>query len=103
MKIGQIGGTNFPFFTKSNNFTRSHLLSYFKNIPELKSYLPDDVKDQSLVRDYLLNVSLYYLIFFRSFSMLGMIFMKNYIINISKLNLVDITTNGINIILMYLK
>ena len=60
MKIGQIGGTNFPFFTKSNNFTRSHLLSYFKNIPELHAYLPDDIKEESLVREYLLNVSLYF-------------------------------------------
>ena len=49
-------GTNIPFFTKSNHFTRSHLLSYFNNIPELKEYLPDDIKEQSLVRDYLLNV-----------------------------------------------
>ncbi len=62
LKIGQVGGTNFPFFTKSNTFTRSHLLSYFKNLPELKCYLQDDISDQSIIREYLLNVSCYYII-----------------------------------------
>ena len=57
LKIGQIGGTHIPFFTKSNHFTRSHILSYFKTLPELREYLPEDIKEQSLVREYLLNVS----------------------------------------------
>ena len=59
LKIGQIGGTYIPFFTKSNNFTKSHLMSFFNNISELKAYIPDDVKEGSITRDYLLNVLFY--------------------------------------------
>ena len=33
-------------------------MNYFHSIPELKLYLPDDIKEQSLIRDYLLNVRL---------------------------------------------
>ena len=34
-------------------------MSYFRNIPELKSYIPDDIREGSLSRDYLLNVLFY--------------------------------------------
>ena len=31
-------------------------MTYFKKLPELKAYLPEDIKDQSISREYLLNV-----------------------------------------------
>lgn len=34
-------------------------MSYFRNIPELKQYIPDDIKEEAIIRDYLLNVLFY--------------------------------------------
>ena len=62
LRIGQYGGVDFPWFTRSNNFTKNHLLSYFNNDPKLKRFLPDDINPISIKRSYLLNVS-YLLIF----------------------------------------
>ena len=60
MRIGQYGGIDFPYFTKSNHFTKNHLLSYFKNDQQLRSYLPDDIRMDFIKRSYLLNVSIFY-------------------------------------------
>lgn len=60
LRLGQIGGVDFPWFTKTNHFTKNHLLSYFKNDPTLLSYLPDDIKLESIKRNYLLNVRFFY-------------------------------------------
>jgi hypothetical protein len=49
----------FPWFTKTNNFTKNHLLNYFRNDPILKSYLPDDIKLYFIKRNYLINVRFY--------------------------------------------
>lgn len=53
---------DFPWFTRSNNFTKNHLLSYFHNDQKLKRFVPDDINLLSIKRSYLLNVS-YLLIF----------------------------------------
>lgn len=55
--IGEIGGVDFPWFTKSNHFTKNHLLWIFISEPTLRTYLPDDIKLESIKRSYLLNVS----------------------------------------------
>ena len=57
LHIGQYGGVDFPWFTKSNHFTKNHLLSYFKNDNKLLRFLPDDIKKDCINRKYLLNVS----------------------------------------------
>ena len=57
LRIGQFGGVEFPWFTKSNHFTKNHILAYFKNDNKLKRYLPDDIRYESIKRSYLLNVS----------------------------------------------
>lgn len=57
LRLDQIGGVDFPFFTKTNNLTKNHLLSYFMNDAELRAYLPDDINLNSIKRNYLLNVS----------------------------------------------
>ena len=57
LHIGEIGGVEFPWFTKTNHFTKNHLLSIFINEPTLRAYLPDDIKLESIKRSYLLNVS----------------------------------------------
>ena len=60
LRIGQIGGVNFPWFTKSKHFTKNHLLSFFVNDLILRTYLPDDIKLESIKRSYLLNVRIFY-------------------------------------------
>ena len=57
LRIGQYGGVEFPWFTKSNHFTKNHLLAYFKNDNKLSRFLPDDIKSDCIKRKYLLNVS----------------------------------------------
>jgi len=58
--MGQYDGIDFPYFTKSNHFTKNHLLSYFKNDQQLRSYLPDDIRIDFIKRCYSLNVSIFY-------------------------------------------
>ena len=56
LHIGEIGGVEFPWFTKTNHFTKNHLLSIFINEPTLRAYLPDDIKLTCLSRDFLITV-----------------------------------------------
>ena len=33
-------------------------MGYFRSIPELMAYIPEDINEKSLIRDYLLNIIL---------------------------------------------
>lgn len=56
LPLGVSSGFSFNYFTKSGHFTKSHILSFFQNDAELQQFLPDDIKPDSLNRDYLLAV-----------------------------------------------
>ena len=49
-------GFEFNYFTKTNKFTKKHLLQYFENDEELLQYVLDDINRNSINRTYLLSV-----------------------------------------------
>ena len=61
MPIGYGVGFEFAYFTKSQKFTKAHLLQYFENDQELLQYIPDDIDKNSINRNYLISVSIYLL------------------------------------------
>lgn len=63
------GGFNFRYFSKSQNFTKSHILHYFMENEELQQFIPDDICPNNLSREYLLSVCKihFYIIFLYEF------------------------------------
>ena len=59
MPIGYGVGFEFNYFTKSQKFTKSHLLEYFSEDEELLKYIPDDIDRKSINRTYLISVRIY--------------------------------------------
>lgn len=59
LPLGLGVGFNFRYFTKSQQFTKRHLYSFFANDPELRLYLPDDIALSSLNRNYMMSVLAY--------------------------------------------
>ena len=43
LPIGDLGGFNIHYFSKSHNFTKRSKLKYFTEKPELKKYIPENV------------------------------------------------------------
>jgi hypothetical protein len=52
-----VGGFGFGYFTKSNLFTKNHILSYFMDDAELLKFLPSGISPDAIERDLLLSVN----------------------------------------------
>ena len=74
-------------------------MNYFNKIPELKAYLPEDIKELSISREYLLNVRFIYKLYFRYYFMYGGIYIISYIKIIKKLKHQGYIISGMSIIL----
>ena len=54
--MGQIGGYNIPYFSKSNILTKSHIIEQFNNDNDLKDYIPDECNPSTVTREFLLSL-----------------------------------------------
>ena len=54
MKLGQIGGYELPYFSKSKMLTKDHIIQQFIGDEELLQYLPDFVNKATVTREFLL-------------------------------------------------
>ena len=54
--MGQIGGYNIPYFSKSNILTKSHIIEQFNNDNDLKDYIPDECNPTTVTREFLLSL-----------------------------------------------
>lgn len=63
LPIGYGVGFEFNYFTKTNKFTKNHLLQYFNNDAELLKYIPDDIDKKSINRTYLISVRIWFIIY----------------------------------------
>ena len=54
LKLGQIGGYSLPYFSKTKNLTKDHIIQQFVNDKELLEYLPDSLDKSTITRDFLL-------------------------------------------------
>lgn len=59
LPLGMMSGFSFSYYTKTRQFTKQHLVTFFQNDLELQSYIPTDIKISSLNREYLLSVLAY--------------------------------------------
>ena len=55
LALGSVGCLELPYFTKKS-FTKIDIIQKFQNDQHLLSYIPDDIKINSLNRDFLLSV-----------------------------------------------
>ena len=58
--LGRVGGYSFKYFIKDKKFTKSDLISRLQSINGFDKYVPDDVKLNSLSRDFLITVNKIY-------------------------------------------
>ena len=56
MALGSIGGFELPYFTKNKALRKIDIIEKFKDDQNLMSYIPDDIKINSLNRNFLLSV-----------------------------------------------
>lgn len=56
LALGSVEGFELPYFTKKKSLRKIDIIDKFKNDPILMSYIPDDIKINSLNRDFLLSV-----------------------------------------------
>lgn len=56
MALGSVGGFELPYFTKKKALRKADIIHKFQNDQNLMSYIPDDIKINSLNRDFLLSV-----------------------------------------------
>ena len=56
MEFGKSSGYSFRYFTKDKSFTKTYILHELAAFPDAKLYLPDDVNQKYLTRDYLFSV-----------------------------------------------
>ena len=56
LELGQVNGYAFPFFTRTNSFTKDHLLQLFVGDEHLEAYLPTDICLKRIDRNYLFSV-----------------------------------------------
>ena len=59
-ELGKIGGYSFRYFSKDKCFTKAHILKELEGIAEAKLYLPDKINTNSISRNYLFTVSLFF-------------------------------------------
>ena len=53
LKLWEIGGYNFPYFSKEKFLTKSHLVQQFTGDNELAKYLPDEINPSTVTRSFL--------------------------------------------------
>ena len=54
--MGSVGGFSLPYFTKKKALRKADIIQKFQNDLNLLSYIPDDIKINSLNRDFLLSI-----------------------------------------------
>ena len=52
--MGQVGGYDIPYFSKSKIFTKDHIIQQFTGDVELLQYLPDSINRTTITREFLL-------------------------------------------------
>jgi len=55
-----MGGYTFRYFSKDKCFTKSHILKELEAIEESRLYLPDKINPNSLSRNYLFTVRIFF-------------------------------------------
>ena len=56
LALGSIGGFGLPYFTKKKALRKVDIIQKFQNDQNLMKYIPDDIKINSLNREFLLSV-----------------------------------------------
>lgn len=56
LKLGQVGGYDIPYFSKSNILTKSNIIEQFTNDDDLKNYIPDGCNPSTVTRSFLLSL-----------------------------------------------
>ena len=56
MSLGQVGGYDLPYFSKSNLLTKSDIIKQFTGDKELGMYIPDNCNPTTVTRSFLLSL-----------------------------------------------
>lgn len=56
LKLGQVGGYELPYFSKSNILTKSDIIAQFTGDDELQKYVPTPCNPSTVTRSFLLSL-----------------------------------------------
>lgn len=56
MHLGQVGGYDLPYFSKTNLLTKNDIINQFTGDEELSRYIPDKCNPATVTRSFLLSL-----------------------------------------------